>query len=72
MRHPLGRCTRRSLLQHAINLLEGKTLGLGDEEVGEGEGNEAQRTPHEVDLGAEIRVAFGGTDEVWGDDTDDL
>ena len=72
MRHPLGGGAGRRLLEHAVDLLQGETLGLGDEEVGEGEGDEAERAPHEVDLGAEVGVALGRPDEVGGDDTDDL
>ena len=32
---PLARGARSGLLHHLVDLLEGKTLGLGDEEVGE-------------------------------------
>jgi hypothetical protein len=32
---PLARGAGSGLLQHLVDLLEGKTLGLGDEEVGE-------------------------------------
>lgn len=32
---PLARGARSALLQHLVNLLECKTLGLGNEEVGE-------------------------------------
>jgi inactivated superfamily I helicase len=32
---PLARSAGCSLLQHLVDLLEGKTLGLGNEEVGE-------------------------------------
>ena len=35
VRLPLARGAGSSLLQHLVDLLEGKTLGLGDEEVGE-------------------------------------
>ncbi|KFZ18290.1 hypothetical protein V502_04170 [Pseudogymnoascus sp. VKM F-4520 (FW-2644)] len=60
------------LLEHLVDLLQGEALGLGDEEVGEGEGDAAEGAPHEEDLGAEVGLALLGTDEVWGDDTDDL
>lgn len=60
------------LLEHLVDLLEGEALGLGDEEVGEGEGGAAEGAPHEEDLGAEVGLSLLGTDEVWGDDTDDL
>jgi hypothetical protein len=72
MRHPLGGCTWRSLLQHTIDLLEGEAFCFRNKEVGECEGDDAQRTPHEVDLRAKVRVAFSGPDEIWGDDTNDL
>jgi hypothetical protein len=72
VRHPLRGCTRGCLLQHAIDLLKGKTLGLGNEDVGEGERDEAQRAPHKVDLGAEVGIAFGSSDKIGGDNTDDL
>ena len=32
---PLARSARSALLQHLVDLLESKTLGLGNEEVGE-------------------------------------
>lgn len=34
-RLPLARGAGSALLQHLVDLLEGKTLGLGNEEVGE-------------------------------------
>ena len=63
---------RGGLLQHLVDLLEGETLGLGDEEVGEGEGDAAEGAPHEEDLCAEVGLSLLSTDEVGGDDTDDL
>jgi hypothetical protein len=66
---PLGRGTRSGLLEHAVNLLEGKTLGLGDEEVGVDEGACAKTSPDEEDVGPE--VALVGVDHVGGDDGDD-
>jgi hypothetical protein len=35
MRLPLARGAGSGLLQHLVDLLKGKTLGLGDKEVGE-------------------------------------
>lgn len=58
------------LLQHAVDLLEGETLGLWHEEEGEEDGDDAKGSPHEEDLGRQVRVL--GIDEVWGDDCDDL
>lgn len=68
---PLARGAGSRLLQHLVDLLEGKTLGLGDEEVGEYEGNAAESAPHEEDVGAETGRVGAVGDEVGGDDTDD-
>lgn len=57
------------LLHHLVDLLEGKTLGLGDEEVGVDEGAGAEGAPDEEDLGTE--VALVSVDHVGGDDGDD-
>jgi hypothetical protein len=70
--HPLVGGTWGSLLQHLVNLLQGQALGLGDEEVGEGEGDAAKGTPHEEDLSTEVGLSLLGSDQVGGDDTDDL
>ncbi|KFZ02513.1 hypothetical protein V500_00150 [Pseudogymnoascus sp. VKM F-4518 (FW-2643)] len=53
------------LLEHLVDLLQGEALGLGDEEVGEGEGDAAEGAPHEEDLGAEVGLALLGTDETY-------
>jgi hypothetical protein len=66
---PLGRCTRRSLSHHLVDLLERQTLGLGNKEVGVDESSRAQSTPDEENGGAE--VALINTDHVRGDDSDD-
>lgn len=50
MRLPLGGGTRSSLLQHLVDLLKGKTLGLRDEEVCEQERDAAKATPHELQI----------------------
>lgn len=42
------------------------------EEVGEGEGDNAQRAPHKEHLSTQVGVTFIRTDEVWSDDTNDL
>jgi hypothetical protein len=71
VRLPLARGAGSGLLQHLVDLLKGKTLGLRDEEVGEEEGDAAKTTPHEEHIGAHVgRVGLVG-DEVRGDDSDD-
>lgn len=70
VRHPLARVAGVSLLEHAIDLLECEALGLGNQEVGVDEAEEAERAPDEEDLGAEVGVV--GADHVGGDDGDDL
>lgn len=60
------------LLEHLVDLLEGETLGLRNEEVGEGEGEAAEGAPHEEDLGTKVGLSALRTDQVRGDDTDDL
>lgn len=69
VRDPLGRSARGGLLHHLVDLLQSKTLGLGDEEVGVDKGASAERAPEEEDLGAE--VALVRVDQVGGDDGDD-
>jgi len=69
--NPLGGCAGSSLLQHAVNLLEGQTLGLRDEKVGVDEASCAEGTPEEEDTGFEISFALTISDQVWGDDSDD-
>lgn len=71
VRLPHARGARRGLLEHLIDLLEGKTLGLGNKEEGEEEGDAAQAAPHEEDVGAETGRVVTIGHEVWGDDTDD-
>lgn len=68
---PLSGGTGSALFQHLIDLLQSKTLGLGNEEEGEEEGDDAETAPHEEDLGAQLgRVRLVGN-EVRSDDTDD-
>jgi hypothetical protein len=57
------------LLQHLVDLFEGESLGLWDEEVGEGEGDDTETAPHEEDLGSQVGVAFAGADEVRCDNS---
>lgn len=54
------------LLQHLIDLLKGKTLGLGNKEVGIDKATSAEGSPQEEDAGAE--VGFVDTDQIRGDD----
>lgn len=70
--HPFSRCSWRSLLQHAVHLLQGEALGLGDENVGVDEAEEAKRAPEEEHFGAEIGVAAASADEVRRDNSDNL
>ena len=70
VRHPLAGVAGGGLLEHAVDLLEGETLGLGDEEVGVDEADGAEGAPDEEDFRAE--VALVGADHVGGDDCDDL
>lgn len=55
-----------------VDLLEGQTLGLGDEEVGEDEAADAGTAPDEEDFDAQvgcfdtIGAGCGGVDEVGG------
>lgn len=66
---PLGRVSGVGLLHHLVNLLQSKTLGLGDEEVGVDESAETQTAPDEED--GRLHVTLGLTDHVRGDDGDD-
>jgi hypothetical protein len=68
-RLPLGGSARGGLLHHLVDLFEGKTLSLRNEEVGVHESACAEATPHEEDAGLE--VALVGVDHVRGDDSDD-
>lgn len=46
---PLGGCSWSCLLHHAVDLLEGQTLGFWDEEVGVDEAKSAEGAPDEED-----------------------
>lgn len=70
VRLPLGRGPWRGLLHHLVDLLEGESLGLGDEEVGVEEGAGAEGSPDEEHLGLEIALVL--VNHVWSDDGDDL
>merc|ERR1712137_443333 len=68
-RLPLGGSAGSGLLHHLVDLLEGQTLGLRNEEVGVDERTSAEASPHEEDAGLE--VALIDADHVRGDDSDD-
>jgi hypothetical protein len=70
VRNPLAGVAGRGLLEHAVDLLEGETLGFRDEEVGVDEADGAEGAPDEEDFRAE--VALVGADHIGGDDSDDL
>jgi len=71
MRHPLRTGPRDRLLEHSVNLFEAQPLGLGDEEVREGERDAAQTAPHEEDVRAEVSLVVARADEIGGDCSDD-
>lgn len=54
------------LVVELINLLEGQTLGLVNEEVDEGDAQETAAEPDEEDLGLEVGLAGTVVDEVGG------
>jgi len=66
---PCGRGTSSRLSKHVIDLLEGQSLSLGDEEVGVDESACAQTTPNPEDVGTEITLVR--SDHIRGDDSDD-
>ena len=69
MRNPLGGGSWGSLLHHAINLLERKTLGLRNQEVGVHESAGTETSPNEEDGGLEVTLVF--SNHVWCDNSDD-
>jgi hypothetical protein len=68
--NPGARLAGGDFLQHPVDLFEGETLGLRDEEVGEEHGDDAEGAPHEEDLGREVRVLL--VDEVGGNNGNNL
>lgn len=68
--NPLGRGAGSRLLHHLVDLLEGQTLGLGDQEVGVHEGAGAKTAPDEEHRG--LQVSVGLADHVGGDDGNNL
>lgn len=68
--HPAGRLAGRAdFLHHAVDLLEGETLGFPHEEVGVDEAASAQGAPKEEDLRTEVGLVRA--DEVGGNNGDD-
>lgn len=51
-------------------MLERKTLGFWNEDIGVDEASCAEGSPDEEDAGAEVGLTFVGTNHVWGDDSD--
>jgi hypothetical protein len=72
VRHPFSRCSWRSLLHHAVHLLERETLSFRNEHVGVDETEEAKRAPEEEHFGTEIGVAAAVADEVGRNNSDNL
>lgn len=66
---PLARSSWGRLLHYSVNLLERKSLGLGNQEEGVDESAGAETTPDEEDGRSE--VTLGCTNHVRGDDRDD-
>lgn len=67
---PFSRGPWSRLLKHAINLLEGETLGLGNAEVGEGKARAAGGAPNEEHLGAEVALVW--VNNIGSHDANDL
>ena len=70
MRHPFARGTGSALLEHAVDLFKRETFGFGDEHIGVDEADCAKGAPKEENFRSE--VGFVGTDEVGGNNSDDL
>ena len=66
---PLGGGTGGSLGHHLVDLLEGETLGLGNQEVGVDESDSAETSPDEEDGGPQVTLILAN--HVGGDDGDD-
>jgi hypothetical protein len=67
--NPACRLARRGLLHHPVDLLEGKALGLPNEEVGVNEAAHAKGAPDEENLGLEVGLV--GTNHIGGNDGND-
>src|SRR4051812_24730305 len=66
---PLGGFAGSDLLEHAVNLLEGKALGLRHQEVRVDERASAETSPDEEDRRPEVALVH--SDHVRSDDGDD-
>jgi len=71
VRDPFGGCPWSSLFQHTINLLEGETLGLGNEDECIDQAQGAEGAPNEEDARTEIGFMWICADHIGGDDCDD-
>lgn len=60
----LGLAGNANFIVELIDLLEGETLGLVDEEVDEGDAQETAGEPDEEDLGLEVGLSGTVVDEV--------
>jgi len=69
--HPFSTSHWSGLLQHSVDLLQGKTLGLRDEEVCVEEAHDAERSPEEENLWSEVDAAASCGSDVWGNNCDD-
>ena len=65
-REALRFASRRDSLVQLVDLLERETLGLVDEEIDEGDADEAAREPYEEDLALQVGVAGTVVDEIGG------
>lgn len=70
-RPPCSRVSWVGLLQHFVDLLEGQTLSLRNQEVDEAQRHAAKTAPHEEDVRAEIGIALARADQVRCDGGDD-
>ena len=69
MGSPSRRGARSGLLHHLVDLLQGQTLGLGNDKDGEEQAEEEGAAPDEEHLDAQ--VALGLVDDVGGNGGDD-
>ncbi len=66
---PHARGSGRALLEHLVDLLECETLGLGDQEESEDEGDAAETAPHEENVRAKTGRVVAVGNKVWGNYT---
>lgn len=67
---PLGRGTWGRLLHHLVNLFQGQTLSLRNDEVRVDERNGAKAAPDKEDRRFKVALIF--VNHVGGDDSNDL